>query len=168
LGAILYYESGDVPLLHGLGYHNRAAEQANLLLMCPAGEPFPHTGQVVVPGAWRRASLPAGRLAALAGAVAAGRCHFDKLTFRLEADQPVALTVADLRLSGPKGELLLDDFHSNRGWHGGRQQLAPGPDPRQQAMKAECHGGMTFIWRGGFDTTFSLWRLRPFPVFLEA
>ena len=62
VGAVLYYEYRDVPLLHGLGYHNRAAEQANLLFLCPADEPFPHKPQLVTPGVWHEASLPAKRL----------------------------------------------------------------------------------------------------------
>jgi hypothetical protein len=157
LGAVLYYEFGDVPLLHGLGYHNRAAEEANLLLMRPAGEPFPHKSRMVSAGVWQEAALPAKRLPLLESD-ASGRDlrHFDKLTFRVAEDQPVDLFVENLRLSGPKGDLVLDDFHVKGGWRGGRQELVAGSSPDRQALKIDCRRGTNFVWRAGFNTTFSL------------
>ncbi len=157
VGAVLYYEYGDVPLLHGLGYHNRAAEHANLLFLCPADETFPHKAHMVTPGAWHEASLPAKRLPVL-GRDQAGRNrrHFDKLTFRVAEDRPVNLFVENLRLSGPKGELTLDDFRPPRGWHGGRQQWVAGSTAGRQALRVELRSGTNFLWRDGLDTTFSL------------
>jgi hypothetical protein len=171
LGALLYYEYRDVPLLHGLGYHNRAAQQANLLFLCPATEPFPHAekgsgvfspageSQKKTPdpfSAWHEAALPAKRLPPAGGAADRHRRHFDKLTFRVAEDEPVDLTVADLRLSGPKGELLLDDFAGRRRWHGGRQERVAGSVPGRTALKAQLRGGTSFLWCDGLDTTFSL------------
>jgi hypothetical protein len=189
LGAILYYEFEDVPLLHGLGYHNRAGAEANLLWMCPADEPFPHRPQAVVGGVWQEASLPLGRLPPVVSPRPLGEGqgvraapatvapptatpprphpnplpegegtlrHFDKLTFRVAEEGPVDLYLANLRLSGPKGERLLDDFHQARTWRGGRQALVPGPAPAQQALRVSLPRGASFLWRAGFDTTFSL------------
>ena len=156
LGAVLYYEVGDIPLLHGLGYHNRSADEANLVLMCPADEPFPHKSVAVAPGMWHEASLPAKRLPLLERD-GAGRDlrHFDKLTFRVAEDGPVDLFLANLRLSGPKGELVLDDFRKQRVWHGGRQAAAPGQSTGQKALRVSVARGTSFVWRDGFDTTFS-------------
>jgi hypothetical protein len=157
VGSILYYECNDVPLLHGLGYHNRAADEANLLLMCPGGEPFPHQPPDVHEGQWQEASLPAKRLPAFSGADGGrDQRHFDKLTFRVAEDEPLDLFVANLRLAGPKGELPLDDFRSPRGWHGGRQTRVAGPRADQQAMKVDCRRGTNFVWRDAFHRTFSL------------
>jgi hypothetical protein len=168
LGAILYYEFEDVPLLHGLGYHNRAAAEANLLWMCPADEPFPHRPQALSGGVWQEASLPLRRLPPLAGhppqvghppRAGSGRedlRHFDKLTFRVAEEGPVDLYLANLRLAGPKGERLLDDFRQTRMWRGGRQALVPGLGPGQQALRVSLPRGANFLWRAGFDTTFSL------------
>lgn len=157
LGAVLYYEAGDVPLLHGLGYHNRAAEQANLLMMCPTGESFPHKPQPFTAGIWYEASLPARRMPPLA-TTGEGRDlrHFDKLTFRVAEDGPTDLFLANLRLKGPKGELVLDQFRKQRVWRGGRQALVPGPTSDQQALRVSSQRGTSFIWRQGFNTTFSL------------
>ena len=202
LGAILYYEFQDVPLLHGLGYHNRAAAEANLLWMCPADEPFPHRSQAISPGIWQEASLPLWRLPQDIPPLATGEArrmrasedkgpsrsapsprpspgtvrsmvgrggldlgaaqgegsvrHFDKLTFRVAEDEPVDLYLANLRLAGPKGERLLDDFAKPHAWRGGRQALVPGPVPGQQALRVSMPRGTSFLWRAGFDTTFSL------------
>ena len=82
--------------------------------------------------------------------------HFDKLTFRVAEDEPVDLYLANLRLAGPKGERLLDDFRQARTWRGGRQALVPGLAPGQQALRVSLPRGANFLWRAGFDTTFSL------------
>jgi hypothetical protein len=156
LGAVLYYEADDIPLLHGLGYHNRAAEQANLVLMCAPGEPFPHKESTLTPGIWNEASLSAKRLPPLANDAARRLRRFDKLTFRVAEDGPVELFLASLRLSGPKGDLPLDDFQEKRGWRGGRQELVPGEGQSGHAMKVACRRGTNFVWRDGFDRTFSL------------
>jgi hypothetical protein len=156
LGAVLYYEFEDVPLLHGLGYHNRAAEEANLLLMSPPDDPFPHKPAALAPGVWHGASLPLRELPAVAQPGGQNLRHFDKLTFRVEEDEPVNLYVANLRLSGPSGDRLLDDFQKHTTWRGGRQAIVPGPAGGQQAMRVSLPRGASFVWRAGFDASFSL------------
>ena len=167
LGALLYYEYQDVPLLHGLGYHNRAAQQANLLFLSPAAEPFPDVkGSGVCVRSQKRLPTPFPRGTRPPCPPSDCRCwgrdadpqrrHFDKLTFRVAEDEPVDLTVEDLRLSGPKGELPLDDFRGRRRWHGGRQELVAGSVPGRAALRAQLRGGTSFLWCDGLDTTFSL------------
>ena len=115
----------------------------------------------------RRPSLPLRRLPPLAGQRRGGQPpqagssredirHFDKLTFRVAEEGPVDLYLANLRLAGPKGERVLDDFRQARTWRGGRQAIVPGPAPGQQALPVSLPRGASFLWRAGFDTTFSL------------
>lgn len=158
LGALLYYEVGGVPLLHGLGYHNREAGEANLVLMRPPDEPFPFGHPPAAAGVWHEASLPLKRLPAVRGESGSqpNLRHFDKLTFRVSEDGPVDLSLANLRLVGPKGELSLDDFQRTGCWHSGRQAIVPGPTPEQPALRISCQRGTCFIWRAGFNMTVSL------------
>ena len=129
LGAVLYYEYGDVPLLHGLGYHNRAAEQANMVLLSPAAEPFPHKARAVTPGVWQEASLPAKRLPPAPGGGDRSQRHFDKLMFRVAEDEPVDLFVENLRLSGPKGSGCWTIFAAGAGGTAGGRSWSPARPP---------------------------------------
>lgn len=156
-GSILHYESDGSALLYGLGYHNRAPEHANLVLICPADEPFPHKTPVVAPGVWQEASLAARRLPPMSpNGNEADLRHFDRVTFRVAEPNPVDLWVDNLRLSGPAGEKVLDDFEQLRRWHGGQRSLVDDAVQGRHAMRIACKPGIQFIWRDGFNTTFSL------------
>ena len=124
--------------------------------MCPADEPFPHKPQTLEPGVWQEASLPLGRLPPDGKHGTAELRHFDKLTFRVSEENPLDLCLADLRLSGPKGERPLDDFARGRTWRGGRQAMVAGPAEGEHALRVSLPRGTSFVWRAGFNTTFSL------------
>ncbi len=156
-GSILHYEVDDVALLYGLGYHNRAPEHANLVLICPADEPFPHKTPMVPSGVWQEASLTARRLPPVSLKEADRDLrHFDRVTFRVAEPAPVDLWVDNLRLSGPAGEKVLEDFEQLRRWHGGPRQLVDDATQGRRALKVSCKPGINFLWRDGFNTTFSL------------
>ena len=156
-GSILHYEIDGAVLLSGLGYHNRAPEHANLVLMCPAGEPFPHRVPLVPPGVWQEASLPARRLPPEPpGASESDLRRIERVTFRVSAPAPVELLVDHLRLCGPAGEKVLDDFEQPGPWRGGQRQLALDATQGRHAMQVACEPGVSFVWRAGLDATFSL------------
>lgn len=156
-GSILHYETDGSALLCGLGYHNRAPEHANLVLICPANEPFPHKTPVVPPGVWQEASLATRRLPPMSpSGHESDLRHFDRVTFRVAEPNPVDLWVDNLRLSGPAGEKVLDDFEQLHRWHGGQRRLVDDAVQGRHAMRISCKPGIQFIWRDGFNTTFSL------------
>ena len=92
-------------------------------------------------GCSREASLPAKRLPPLDAPGDRSLRRFDKLIFRIAEDQPVDLCVENLRLSGPKGELKLDDFAALGRWHGSRQELVPGSSSGRQARGSAFAAG---------------------------
>jgi hypothetical protein len=156
-GSILHYEVDDQPLLVGLGYHNRCPEHANLVLVCPAGEPFPHRVPLAPAGMWQEASLAVRRIAAGGAENGAGRrCHFDRVILRVADDRPVDLWIDNLRLSGPAGQRMLDDFEQPGPWRGGRRTLDADAVQGSHSLRISCQPGVTFIWRGGLDGSFSL------------
>lgn len=156
-GSLLHYEVGDRLLLGGLGYHNRCPEHANLVLVCPADEPFPHRTKLVPPGVWQEASLAAHRIApATSEENQRDLRQFDRVILRVAEQQPVELLIDNLRLSGPAGEKMLDDFEQLRGWRGGQPQLSDDATQGRRALKLTCKPGVTFAWRGGFHCDFSL------------
>jgi hypothetical protein len=78
------------------------------------------------------------------------------VTFRVAEANPVDLLVDHLRLSGPAGQKVLEDFEQLRPWHGGVRSLADDATQGRHSMRIACKPGITFIWRDGFDTAFSL------------
>lgn len=177
--ALKFYEVDSVPLLHGLGYNNRAPEDGNIVMMAETGEPFPRRPQPFEANEWNEATIPlkefwpkdkpplsGSQAAALADARVSAPAqadlnlrHFDSLNFRVENGgqkpnpslSPIEFQVANVRLSGPGGEMLLEDFTAGnvlRQWRGGKDVaiVHDGPNAKP-ALKASCAGGVTVIGR---------------------
>lgn len=183
-GALQYYEVDARPMLHGLGYNNRFAPHGHVFMMRPPDEPFPHKPEPFEPGRWyaHRYSLhnlwpkydlpqpglhgPALQEAAQPRPAAPDpdERHFDTFIFRVEnggrvrrdAIPPTFLWVDNLRLTGPAGDMLLDDFESDvaaRWRHAYGLELSDDRREGDHSMKARCEGGINFISRE-FDQTW--------------
>ena len=159
LGAILYYELADVPLLHGLGYHNRAAEQANLLLSPPGSlsriRPPPSRRAC----GRRRLCRPkgCGDLSRTWPGKRTGRQlrHFDKLTFRVAEESPVDLYRGEpppQRSQGPAR--LLDDFRAGAVGTAAANDGSRLGAGQSGAAGLECRRGANFVWRRGWTPRF--------------
>jgi len=144
--SLQYFEVDGVPLLHGLGYNSRMTTHSNIVMLRPPGEPFPHKSMPFEPDVWYEATVPLRDLQ-----------HFDTLIFRVEngGQRPnnspaMSAWVDNLRLAGPAGEKLLDDFSGavTERWSGGvRRERDAGAKPGRSSIKVECSGGVTFLTR---------------------
>lgn len=157
-GSVELLEVEGSPMLHGMGYHNRSPAHANLLLMTPPGADFPHQTRPFRPQTWYEASMPTAELPPLPSDVDSSRRRIDTVVFRVETPDNVKLTIDNLRLVGPQGELSIDDFEQLRDWRGGRSlDLVNDAREGQRAMRAVVGGQrITFIERRDIGLTFNL------------
>ena len=115
-GAIVRFEHEKVIFLQNLGYHNRCPEHANHLIMSPNASDFPFQTYRIVPGRWHKSTLPTKRFRYTAPSEDKPGWHLrnlSSLNFRLSIDvhdQQTWIEVDDIRLTGPAGEILIDDF----------------------------------------------------------
>ena len=113
-GQINWFESHGVPLVASLGYDNRGPADTNMYVVRPADDSFPHAVPHFRANAWNTATLPTIRMA---GAAPAGSpVEMSSLTFRIESDGDIVFAAAQLRLDGPRGALLIDDFSNATRW----------------------------------------------------
>ncbi len=147
-GAVTYFEFRDTPLLTALGYNNREPAHANLVLLAPDGEPFPHTPGGFAPGVWHEASLPSSRVPRHDES-APFRRRLDALTFRIAAGPTgVVFAAADLQLTGSdKPAIRLDDLRAVTGWQGD-------PTPGAEGLAWHVAAGVQMFGKTGFATDF--------------
>jgi hypothetical protein len=112
--SVAYYEAAGVPLFHNLGRHGvRSSNTGNLLWFMPAGEAFP--GFFNKPDVWHTMSIPVDYLAPGAD----GKRYVAKSLFLRDFPEynhkTEYLFFDNLRLSGPGGEKLIDDFEEASG-----------------------------------------------------
>jgi hypothetical protein len=113
-GTITYFEYNGAPLVTALGYNNRGPEQASLVMMRPARDPFPAVPGVYPANEWREAMLPTSRLP-VADPNNPYRRRIDGLNVRIES-AGVTAWVSDFRLAG-KSSMVLDKGDSAEGWN---------------------------------------------------
>jgi hypothetical protein len=156
-GAIVYYEVANTPLLYGLGYNNRDPSHSNIVLLAIPDELFPLKVSPFESSEWNEAALPTRALFTPAkDPYESDLRSFTSITFRVESSSPVELIVDNLRLEGPAGEMLLDDFQTNAGWRGGRRiEFVRESTQGEMAMKVMVDPGVTFISRG-MNKSFSV------------
>lgn len=109
-GAITYYEVDGVPLFHNLGRHGtRSANQGNVFLLGNSFEQFPY---IPKPNVWQTMSIPVNRLRPTKYPNRWGM--YKELQMRNFAQPLVkSITFDNLRLTGPKGTLLLDGMEND-------------------------------------------------------
>lgn len=131
--AILYYETGGVPLFHSLGRRGTSgANFANLFWMTPPKN-FPgHPTQRV----WNTMTIPVDRLQSKGERyVFGGR----KLDFRTFPQKDLNHIVFDnLRLVGPRNTLLIDGFETAELWD--RNLLQHNPTVRIESIEDRTEG----------------------------
>ncbi|CAG7638273.1 hypothetical protein ACFQI7_08030 [Paenibacillus allorhizosphaerae] len=120
-GAIQYYEAGGIPLYHGMARHNKGATDSNIVAMLPqiSSHNYPYGETKFEPDTWYTESIPAHLLNLYEETDEAGgnKATFKELTLRLDAgtsdsSQPFDLIIDNLRLEGPAGVLMIDDFET--------------------------------------------------------
>lgn len=164
-GSIAYFEAGGEPVLHSLGYNNRSPAHANLLLVTPPSEPFPYGRSDVQPGKWTEARLPLRALAPISSGDA--RRNVDSITLRVECPQALELSVKDVRLVGPAGEQVIDDFAGDKlKWRSGEAtslKVTTDPTDGRRELVVSCPGAkpdgsrpITFIASPKLDETVDL------------
>ena len=112
--SIAYYEVAGVPLFHNLGRHGaRSSVAGNLVWANSANQIFPGIWEE---GKWLTMTIPAKYITQTDNGV----CQVgDGLQLRNfpERNRKVKFLYFDnVRLEGPAGTLLLDDFESDKGW----------------------------------------------------
>ena len=112
--SIAYYESAEVPLFHNMGRHRtRSAIDGNLCWAMPAGEPFP--------GCWNRdrewhtMRIPTSYLRG-DGATRTLAQAFSLRNFAEQNRECRDVWFDNLRLDGPGGTLMVDDFEDTSAW----------------------------------------------------
>jgi len=133
-GTVTYFEYGNAPLITALGYNNREPEQASLVMMRPADDPFPALPGVYPANQWREAMLPTSRLAAPDPNHPYQR-KIDGLNVRIES-QGVTTWVADFRLEG-ENAMALEAADAAEGW-------TPRPAVEDHALRWDVPGGTQF------------------------
>jgi len=159
-GGIAWFEHDGVPLLHMLGYNNRAPEHVSLLMVRPAGETFPHRVPHFTPDRWYEAELPTCRMPPVEEGAHLRR--IDGVTLRV-ASRGVRLWADGLRLVGPAGEIALDDLDAPGGWRLGPQ---PTEDRKQgaAALTWQLPGGVVFVGNPAIRRTFDCTRYTHFKL----
>lgn len=147
-GAVTYFEFGDTPLLTALGYNSREPAHANLVLMGPAGRPFPLDPGGFEPDVWQQAALPTSRLPAHDPSQPFLR-RIDGLNFRITAGRRgVEFTATEVRLGGgTAAPIVVDDLRSAAGWKGS-------PEAAAEGLAWKVGSGVHFLEKKGFAREF--------------
>ena len=154
--AILYYETGGVPLFHSLGRRGiSGANFANLFWMTPSGN-FPgHPTQHV----WNTMTIPVNRLQPKGERYVFGS---RKLDFRTFPQKDLSHIVFDnLRLVGPKDTLLVDGFETAKLWD--RNLLQHNPAVRIESVEDRTEGDKAQKVQWNLFTNEVVSRLLPEP-----
>jgi hypothetical protein len=177
-GAIEYFETAGVPVLHSLGYNNRSPNQQNLLLAQPPEQSFPYGDGEIRPGQWTEARLPLAAIEPTANSDSMRQ--FDSVTLRVESPETNELCVKNLRLVGPAGERVIDDFTTQKpAWKSVEtkaiETVTDSSDGKRMLVvrcggtRADAGRPITFIVRSGLDQHVDLsqfneirftWRLK--------
>ncbi len=113
--SINYFEFGGVPLLTTNGYHGWGPESSNLCLIRDTADSFPYPVPQYRALHWYTAEVPLDNVRSFAPQ---GQIKFDRINLRMNntSGGTLAGRFDNLRLAGPAGELLIDDFESLNGW----------------------------------------------------
>lgn len=123
IGAIQYYETGGIPLYHGMARHNKGATDSNAVAMLPqiSSHNYPYGESNFEPDVWYTESIPSHLLNLYVeepgNSANPDMGTFKDLNLRLDAgtsdsSMPFDLIIDNLRLEGPAGVLKIDDFES--------------------------------------------------------
>jgi hypothetical protein len=136
-GAVTYFEFDGVPLISALGYNNREPEEASLVMMRPASDPFPALGNLYPAGEWREVQLPTSRMPAPDPAKPYLRV-IDGLNLRIES-HGVRVWASDFRLIGAGGarNQVLGAGDAPGGW-------SPPPAIEENALTWDVPQGIHF------------------------
>ncbi|MCS7464705.1 hypothetical protein N0M98_31910 [Paenibacillus doosanensis] len=158
IGALLYYEAGGIPLFHGLTRHNRSATDANIVALLPPDEPYPAAVSAPEPGVWQHESIPVRGL--IAGSMLDQESFtLDAITLRLAANKPYTFAIDHLRLEGPAGVKVIDDFETLAQWERADRPYSLGTNAVEgnHALHVRVKPGASLFYRNkGYRTTFSL------------
>ena len=155
-GAVNLLEVDGLPLLGGLGYHNRAPAHANLLLMTPPGEEFPHRTTAFAADRWYEMVVPTRELPPLGDDPDDLRRRIDTAMFRVETPTRVEMSVSGLRLVGPAGERVIDAFEDPQAWQAEAGDDADAPGGGRVLRGATAGQRITFFRRRGIGLTFDI------------
>jgi pectate lyase len=136
-GAIYSFEHNNTIFLYGLGYNNRASDNASMVLINPASLPFPWRGYPQN-NIWYEAAIPTNRLSEITNPAsplygAGGRHIVDQPLWRFEQHHITANGHAWLsahRLVAADGaETTLEPFTDTSGWSAALGATADGAGP---------------------------------------
>lgn len=134
--SIAFYECDGVPLFHNMGRHQtRSAIAGNLVWAMPPGRPFPGLWQEEQ---WFTMSIPATYLDRQDDGYRIP-AEFSLRNFR-ERSACTELCFDNLRLEGPAGARVLDDFEEPKRWAGALRSRAAVSlsEDHTQGKAAEC------------------------------
>ncbi|WP_282942404.1 hypothetical protein [Paenibacillus sp. RC67] len=158
IGALIYYEAGSVPLFHGLTRHNRSAMDANVVALLPPDEPYPNTVEIPKPGEWQHESIPVRGL--ITGSLQDQESFtLDMITLRLAAKKNFTFTIDHLRLEGPAGVKIIDDFEALEQWERSDKPYSLGTNGTEgnHTLNVNVKPGASLFYKNkGYKTTFSL------------
>lgn len=170
-GAIQYYETDGIPLYHGMARHNKGATDSNIVAMLPqiSSHNYPYGETKFEPDTWYTESIPSQLLRLYEeadGAESGTKATFKELTLRLDAgtsdaSQPFELTIDNLRLEGPAGVRIIDDFETlGARWTRPDQPYALSPDSTsgRAALRVTVKpkASLFYSTRERYDLTFDV------------
>lgn len=160
IGAVQYYEAGHVPLFHGLTRHNRSAAAGNAVVLLPQDEafPVPVAGNQPEPGKWQRESVPVRGLITGSQKDTAS-LTLDKITLRLTANKEITFVIRNLRLEGPAGVRVIDEFETLSQWERSDNPYSigtHGEDGKHSLLITVKPGAGAFYNNKGYQMSFSL------------
>jgi hypothetical protein len=166
-GAIQFYSVGGIPLYHGMNRHNGSAVHGNITPILPPNESFPHpivntipTEWSGPPDSWRRESIDPHALTPVS-ARHTDQVEISKFTLRLALPKQVAsatLVIDNLRLVGPAGTKMLDDFENLDNWRRSDNPYALTRDATHGESALAIHlaaGADVFYVSDPLEVTFS-------------
>ncbi len=148
--SIAYYEVGQVPLFHNLGRHGvRSAITGNLPWALPAEQRFP--GSWNQANQWFTMTIPVEYLTQEGGSYRLTPC-FSLRNFQDSRSGHKDLLIDNLRLEGPAGTRLVDDFDEVKGWQPSFLKLsAVTPDTTD---KTQGEASLRMPWKGVTSNEF--------------
>ncbi|MFI4910115.1 MAG: hypothetical protein ACIAQZ_00465 [Sedimentisphaeraceae bacterium JB056] len=113
--SVNYYEYDGVPLLTTNGYHGWGPESSNLCLIRDVSDSFPYPVPAYSAAQWQTLEIPLDNIRTFGPH---GQITYDTINLRMNNTSGTLLAgrFDNLRLSGPAGEVLIDDFESLDGW----------------------------------------------------
>jgi hypothetical protein len=167
-GAVQFYGVGGIPFYHGLDRHNNSAVDGNITPLLPPNQSFPQPIVNNTPGewsgppnTWNQESVDTRALTPISP-TNPDQVEINTITLRLALPKDVAsaaFVIDNLRLVGPIGTKIVDDFETVNNWQRSDNPYALTNAHMQgkSAMEVKLVAGASPLYKSKpFNLTFSI------------